>query len=599
MNRHPIKWLSPAPVWAELAKTNVTAFIRPDILRFSSDAFMDDFLKQLETDPSHVSDFRAKPETWRGRGERLKLYQPAHQRHYLVTASLICQIPGLPDRAVDTGQQESVSFVIRRLLANGTGKREEFALLNTPNGYVWTKVAAGRRTSEKVLVPGEELLRMFAVNYTDKRNRRRLFAGTIPVGKHEVYANSVLDASSNIGRNGEAITAKTARKILFQTDVIAPWQSLMESALTLGSLSGDEQFSGPFDLPDAATRVTIKRSQRKAGDEQIQTGSWYILLDFAKYLKQYLPTVWQAVEDSSSSRLNSSNEKTLYDTLGQVTNRVSGSAANLRLALLKVIDHENKLEAVTEPYDSSPRSSDWPDFDFPLATPNPPASPFPPESPTFFENGNALMHGGSIFLTESLLALIVKALPEETTEPVPEIPLAAMLSNQGKLEAGDSLYVIRCVYQRPKCHPVHLDVVSERTAPFQIAGFFDPDAPARPIRITLPADPTPAGLRKYAKNTAFMMSDALCGQLGALKKITFGDLVLSVLPWPFHKSLSAKIGKIKSCTDGGRVCSLSIPIVTICAMFLLIMIVLILNFIFFWIPWLIFCFPFPKFKSKP
>ena len=46
----------------------------------------------------------------------LKLYQPAHQRYYLVTACLVCGIVGLPDRALDSAHQERVSFVVRRLL---------------------------------------------------------------------------------------------------------------------------------------------------------------------------------------------------------------------------------------------------------------------------------------------------------------------------------------------------------------------------------------------------------------------------------------------------------------------------------------------------
>jgi len=48
-----------------------------------------------------------------------------------------------------------------------------------------------------------------------------------------------------------------------------------------------------------------------------------------------------------------------------------------------------------------------------------------------------------------------------------------------------------------------------------MAAYFDPDAPARPIRIGLPVDTTPAGLRKFDKNAAFVMSDTLCGQVQA------------------------------------------------------------------------------------
>jgi hypothetical protein len=45
-------------------------------------------------------------------------------------------------------------------------------------------------------------------------------------------------------------------------------------------------------------------------------------------------------------------------------------------------------------------------------------------------------------------------------------------------------------------------------------------------------------------------------------------------------------------------CTLSIPIITICALILLIIIVLLLDIIFKWIPYLIFCLPLPGLKAK-
>jgi hypothetical protein len=130
-----------------------------------------------------------------------------------------------------------------------------------------------------------------------------------------------------------------------------------------------------------------------------------------------------------------------------------------------------------------------------------------------------------------------------------------------------------------------------------MAGFFDPDAPARPIRIELPMDTSPAGLRKYDKNTAFMISDVLCGQIGRFKKLSLGDLVLSVLPWPFYKPLDMSAPDQGAC-EGGEICSLSIPIITICALILLMVIAFLFTIIFMWIPWFIRCFPLPGFKAK-
>ena len=146
--------------------------------------------------------------------------------------------------------------------------------------------------------------------------------------------------------------------------------------------------------------------------------------------------------------------------------------------------------------------------------------------------------------------------------------------------------------------PTVLSVPSQK---FQLASFFDSDAPARPIRIALPIDTTAAGMRKHQKNTAFVISDVLCGQVNRLKGLGFIDLVLSVLPWPFHKDLDIGQDGLGPCNNNGNlgmICSLSIPIITICALILLFMIVLVFDLIFKWIPWFIICFPLRMIRAK-
>jgi hypothetical protein len=46
------------------------------------------------------------------------------------------------------------------------------------------------------------------------------------------------------------------------------------------------------------------------------------------------------------------------------------------------------------------------------------------------------------------------------------------------------------------------------------------------------------------------------------------------------------------------ICSLSIPIITICALILLMIIVSLLDFIFRWLPWFLICFPVPRLRAK-
>jgi len=73
-----------------------------------------------------------------------------------------------------------------------------------------------------------------------------------------------------------------------------------------------------------------------------------------------------------------------------------------------------------------------------------------------------------------------------------------------------------------------------------------------------------------------------------------------VLPWPFHKDFNVKDkGPCKQQDMSlGVMCSLSIPIITICALILLTIIVSLLDFIFRWLPLFIVCFPLPGFKAR-
>jgi hypothetical protein len=702
MMNHQAQWTAPSPLWAALAdagdESARKALRRPALLRFATDEYMEEFTRMLETDASRMTQYQALPETWRGPSpepepaeklpaflrklsglrsaaqrsldaaaltankpqalsvatttpaQPLKLYQPAHQRFYLVTACLVCRMAGMPDRALDTNLQERVSFVVRRLRPSPAGSPEpndEYAFVTTPRGYGWQKIEG----SPNVLIKDEEQLPMFAVSLTEESGRkRRIFGALIPVGKREVYMGAGRYVPSANGSSAQNATPKTARKIHFRMQVAEPWKNLLKLAADAGKILNPPNPAPP----DGEAPKLVKQSR-----EQAQTLSWLLLLDFADYLRQYLPKVWAAVEAGSKTGrgLNSSEEK-LFDTLLGITvlpalagALCSGTAyqpgdvaTSMLNALKKIKDPvkkwDEKLEAVTVSYDREARDAQghlivdphWPDFLFPLAdlvhpAPLPPSIIDPPPS-TGDESGEAAQlsqQGVPPVLVEQqgrvdkLVALVVRALPATTAERAPAPPLAS----KPVLDTGEGSFVIRCVYERLLCSPLnrhHLaaappatlppllsdlsapSVLSEPTETFQLAGFFDPDAPARPIRIALPVDTSPAGLRKFDKNTAFMISDVLCGQLQRLKGITFGDLVLSVLPWPFHKDLSTDAKDLGPCADQGvqlgMICTFSLPIITICALILLMVIVLLFEFIFHWIPLFIMCFPLPGFKAK-
>jgi hypothetical protein len=383
------------------------------------------------------------------------------------------------------------------------------------------------------------------------------------------------------------------RIAVLSAKVAEPWKALL-----LRARKAAEAIKATDDAPDTdpPTKGDTGPKILKEAREAIQVGSWYTLLDFATYLATYLPNVWHLIRHEATDGTPSDEEVLLAGTLSGATATfappdvpVPGMATSLADALVRIGVFEQGLERSVGTYDRDHPSSEWPNFLFPLADPRSTApgghDPVPALSaPTPARNINVLV-------TQVGQAL------RPITKPVAAMPLAA----QPVFNAGDSgLFVIRCVFERPECGPSESPLLSSPSRRFELAGFFDPEAPARPIRIALPIDTSPAGLRKFDKNTAFMMSDMLCGQVARAKGLGFVDLVLSVLPWPFHKDLG--VPDTGPCTSQGvelgMICSLSIPIITICALILLLIFVMLLDIIFKWMPYLIFCFPLPGFKAK-
>lgn len=689
MAKDQVQWTAPAPLWPLAAGAGDITLRRnvlrkPVILRFAADTFMEDFIKLLETDPARLPELVATPETWRGpttasepvkpaplfarklsrlgltaarknglapaiasstgaasllstapitqETEKLKLYQPAHQRYYLVASSLVCGRAGLPDRAINPAKQESVTYVLRRMFPPGPlnintplptfnpATWEEYAFVSTPTGNRWKRISKQKQVNGGVLVEGEDQLPLFAMNFTEDDGRnRRLVAGLIPVGKREAYMGAGFDQQPE--DPAPVVTPQAPsdpRMMLFWSQVTEPWKKLLEQASTGNKFNRvsklpDDPTAAPPPLQDlgADNVAATARSMR----EEIQTGSWYVVLDLASLLQKQTPRVWRQLNGQSplageppftaaeTALVNAITNTTFNLTPAERTEFLKGTSyqpaqikSSLKDALIAVKGGaiENNLEAVKTSYDRKEPDALWPNFLFPLADPLLPA-PIP-NLPIDDGPGDSILEQDRKRI-DAFAERIAAALPAQFATKVPTNPLVS----QQPMDMRDGWFAIRCVFTRPECGPIDPPLLSEPTTAFQMAGFFDPDAPARPIRIALPLDTSPAGLRKFDKNTAFMISDMLCGQIDRLKGLSLGDLVLSVLPWPLKKDLSVPDGgpcKSDSGMEIGMICSLSIPIITICALLLLMIIVSLLNIIFRWLPFFLFCFPLPKLKAK-
>ncbi|WP_163998219.1 hypothetical protein [Pyxidicoccus caerfyrddinensis] len=146
-------------------------------------------------------------------------------------------------------------------------------------------------------------------------------------------------------------------------------------------------------------------------------------------------------------------------------------------------------------------------------------------------------------------------------------------------EPGVTRYVLRCVYLKPACGALCPPLVSAPSRTFTLAPFFDPDAPARPVRIELPVDTSIRGLRRFKKNVGFTLSKGLRKQMSrvaGLEKTMKGEL---------DDGLSFDLGEL---------CMFSIPIITLCAFIVLMIFLALLNIIFWWMPFLKICLPKPR-----
>lgn len=547
----PVAWHTAAPLWQDAlrdADARRLRFHRPEILRFGTDTFMADLEAVLADEPARLAEFVARPETWRepaagwaefpdlDTAEPVKLYQPAHGRFYLAAAALVCQTRGLPDRAVDGARDEAASCVIRRMIAPDGGSAVEhgwfgpdagWGPVTGPDGLDRVSDAGG---DGQAAVVREERLPLFPVRYAlgTTGRRRRLFAGLIPVANRERYETAPR-AAADLG--------------LGDLDPVAePLADVRRS-----------QFDAWAEGLTRLRRADGSKPASAAWDAEAHDVLAFALLDLADFLRQHLAALWDAVEAESAGGL-SGRARDAYDALAAA---IDPGDVTWTAALRVVAGNEAAL-----------RLGDVPAL-------NPPGNPLTAGE---IASGIAALEAGGF--ADDVRALLAASPPPPLDGLGDLVPGAPAVTDGG---GGGAVYHLRCVYERPRCRPSRAPVVSAPSQPFRLAGFFDPDAPARPTRIAMPVDTSPAGLRRFPKNVSFLISNELRRQMDSVPT-SLGDL---------------DDGDVRSGPGRGlgMICSLSVPIITICALVLLMVIVQLLNIVFWWLPFFKICLPVPVTKD--
>ena len=677
---HVLKWHTASPLWGLTLQDGGVAPVRfeqPQILRFAGDDFMDKLQTIVAGDPDRMSEFAVRHETWRtplldqvgwqtsgaqNAEEPPKLYQPAHNRYYLVGAQLICQQRGLPDRAIDVPNRERAGFLVRRLLAKPgqtlnpkqPSTYDEYGWFGDRQRGSWLKV--GQPDVEAPF--GEERLPMFPLSFDAGGRKRRLLAGMIPVASREVYEGGAEKAPV------ESIASEPASDPRFA------------------------RFSGEV----GSALVNLRDMETTVSNTSAQDGLIFALISFGGFLAAELPEVWTDINGGAlATGARATVVARLKNAAHGIGRTVSGMPhtftwaemlANANGAALKAqflagarpaglipigysFTRSEIDAAATSLYGSAisnevkvalgdPRGDELIDLlaarFMPLTTPSAAwgdaaaceallsalleltayLSRELPEVWAAVEAGSPAglnatrlavynflqsrsIHGATwraaladteanrskIALgqfTRSILLVKLGVTKAEVDAFATEITAGPFLNTVGTALAADpitpspppsaptpdSYYVIRCVYDRPAC-PIAKPVISRATRPFRLASFFDPDAPIRPQKIRMPVDTSFDGLSKFPKGVSFVLSDQLRKQMARAEQVGMQGL------------LDGEEGS--GSFDLGVICSFSIPIITICALILLIIIVQLLNIVFWWLPLFRICLPVPV-KAK-
>jgi hypothetical protein len=550
-------WKTPPALWRD-GLAGAIPLDRPAVLRFDSDDFIERLQANLDdTNARDVGSFVLRPETWKAPAVGLgaaptaqvpRLYQPMHGRFYLVTGGLVCERYGLPDKAIHSNCGESVFYLLRRLEPVGNAPVDpadratyrEYGWV--PSGPAGTWVAVGDEVAA-----GEERLPLFPMIYTDQ-HRRRMLAGTVPVAARERYEGAL--PPTPIGGTGDpvAVLAKPGRAELER--VVLGLQALLQLA--------DET-----SLVEPAEPSTIAL---------FREATFFALVDLADFLAAHLSTVWDGVASTGFAG-------TLVSILNNTEFRPDSGAPSWLTALHQAHANRNAVLAdLTAPpapvtgisvdnvrgiRGNPPTVYGRGVLGLQVVKPNPYGDP---DSEVVGTVDDPFF----ILLERALTQLEAAAAPpQQASPPAPQPPPSRI--------AG-AVYAARFVYERPRCPGRQRLNISRPTEAFQLAHAYDPDAPFREHRVVLPIDTSLEGLRKFPQAVKMEISAQLRKQMDRIQAIKLADLDDGNIPE--EKPL-----------DLGMICSFSIPIITICALVLLMIIVSLLNIVFFWMPLFKICLP--------
>ena len=523
--------------------------------RFLEPEFMPRYLRDLQQGRLN-EDWKAD-ERFSGFDQRVVLRLPIHRSFYVVSCELACDRLGLP--ALDPARITSAGFVIRRQLDG----RELAWMVEEDEAMGWQDCPTGPRDPDvhrRLCKSGVLHPRQNVPTYTgemthplhpqvsvDRDGRKHtLLYGYLPLGGSYTprrFASTPFEAGSlaDFQQQGGAILPWPYG---FRDGVSSGWQPGFSLPVHYG-----EPNKGFFEL----LRMLVYRYHLGEEDSEMNQGlaAWAQGIYFYHLSPLYHHYVALHFDDDLKAQLVDDIGFSLWDWLRSQYRNGDNELVKWLAAEELAIDKAGGLAAYAG-----------------LDT-----------LPGRYGIGQL---AESLLMTpadaQELRQLLGQRLQDQALSKIEEIPLPKF--RQGRGELYQVLPFVRALDDSGK-ERIHWARPAQRSELFRVAAPFDPLA-SRPSMIQMPAL---RDLRKgLARGVSMITPPDTFNLLNALnlKKGASEDVV------PDNEPSGIGIQWI---------CSFSLPVITLVAMILLMIMISLLNIVFFWLPWVRICLPFPKTKE--
>ncbi len=500
--------------------------------------------------------------------QRPVLRLPMHKSFYLFSCEVVCDRPGLP--ALDPQHIASAGFVIRRLNAKG----EQSWMIEDDQPLGWQPTPTGQRDPDvnrrchQLTLDGKTKVKL--------RHAKMPPVATTYSGEqtHPLHVQTCYDADGkchSLIYGYVSLGGTYMHRQVVNTGNKKSTQAFSDESLKNFSQIIAAQLLWPFGFNSPSKQVSSNQAWTDACTRPVNKGlPTLAFFELLKHLVNRYHLGEAKVADNSA--LQAWAEK-LHFYQETVSNKLSPGTFNdlTRGDFAPVKSPDSLLSWLRGHFANSPNG----------------LVDYIAKQEKLLDAGQSLQSlpgvgGYSLYMTpadaQELRNLLDQRALNMAADKIKEIPLPKF-----RQEREDVYQIVPFVRIKNQCggDQIVWGNSETRSEVFRVAAPFDPNA-SRPSLIQMPSladlrKGMAQGLSVITPNDTFNFISAMNMKKGASEDVIPTDVPNLGIQW---------------------ICSFSLPVITLVAMIVLMIMISLLNIVFFWMPWVRICLPFPSMKKE-